>query len=182
MVRKIKRRRPSGGGDGPIDHDAIAKGTIPWSLDELQAVLDRVDELYRTPHDDWDRRPQRFTLVQEDGSREAYRMNPDKPMNQIMGFIVGRCREQHLSTTASMAHGIRFMEILEFIRDHQDRLDAADLLLRDQGGDLQAAPELLEVLATSRFTRPKDDGYYTFDPDDVIIEAGRRKRRGEEKA
>jgi len=84
-----------------------------------------------------------------------------------------------------MAHGMRLFAIMDFLRDHHDRLYESGLLLpRDTEADV-ISEHLIEVLATFPFTKPTGEKsvqgkpHLGFDPDDVIIEAGRRQKRDE---
>lgn len=184
MVRKIRRRRDRSDGSGsPINHEAVRRGTIPWTYDDLGAALEFATMLRSTPHDDWDRSPRRFGIQNDDGSVDMFQFNTDKPLNQLMGFVADRCREQDLDRTASLSHGMRMFEVLDFLQKHEARLLEAELMIEGEAeGESQLSSHLIEVLATMPYTRPtgKDSTggqQYTFDPDDVIIEAGRRHFR-----
>jgi hypothetical protein len=134
-----------------IDHDAIRRGAIPWSADELALVLDK--------------------------SRGA---------EQALHVAAARSRELGHDSQTAMAHGMRLFAIMDFLRDHHDRLYEIGLLLPSDVGQDVISGHLIDVLATFPFTRETAETvtggrpHLGFDPDDVIIEAGRRQKAEDE--
>lgn len=165
--RRRKSQRP--------DLEAIQAGTIPWSDAELTAAVLEHHRLCTTPHDDWDRRPQGFILVEDDGTQTGYRFNPDMIGNQINMFIRDRCREVGYDQTTTMSHMWRFMEVQYFVGENIDRLTADDLIRpdRDDPKEAHMSGHLFAVLAVAAYNGTKvhpvsGDKEKTFDYDEIV--------------
>ncbi len=129
-----------------VDTEAIQTGAIPWSENELVEAMDHFEWLSTTPHDDWDRKPERISIEFGDGRVETLRFNPDMVDNQMASFIRDRCRARGYDRTTTMSHMWRFMEIRSFVAQKYERL-VADGLIRPEPNQERAAYFATELFA-----------------------------------
>jgi hypothetical protein len=160
--------------------DPMLTGEIPWSADELGAVLDHAVELHHTPHDDWNRREKGVNLLNDDGSVDRLRFNPDMIENQMMDYLISRLRKQGVSQPVMMSHGWRFMETMAFLNEHSKRLRQEALIVDDpnDADALMISEGLIAALATARYDGvklqgPKREPVRTFHLERIIEEAKR---------
>jgi hypothetical protein len=168
-MAKKKKKQTSTPRKALLDADMMT-GEIPWSAEELGAVLQHAIALHHTPHDDWDRREKGINLLNDDGSVDRIRFNPDMFENQMMDFIIARLRKQGLSQDVMMSHGWRYMEATGFIAEHVKRLRQEELVI-DDPDDPEASMisgGLIAALATARYEGVKLQG-----PKRIIAEAKR---------
>ena len=168
--------------EGPIDREAIETGSIPWDKKELFEAIDHFHHLIAMPHDDWNRRREEVTIVDEGGHPvESIRMNPDHIDNQLIGFIRDRSRAAGHDRTTTMSHMWRFMEVQYFIREHFQQL-VDDSLIRHSEGDSEAveiSEHLLRELAIAPYEGAKAnpttrEAERTFDYKAVVLRAKAR--------
>jgi hypothetical protein len=156
------------------DWAAIRGGRIPWSASEYHEVLEEAHRLMQTPRDDWDRRPQTFTIYDEEtGEEQAFEVDVDNVAFQIDNLILKRYADEPQDVVLS--HVYRFRMIFRFIEDNLERL-VAEGLLKDEPEAMQVAEALIEVLATSRYEATKTEGdeeVSVFDCDQVVADAKR---------
>ncbi|KPK69394.1 hypothetical protein AMJ82_05625 [candidate division TA06 bacterium SM23_40] len=165
------------------DWRAIRGGLIPWSASEYHEVLEEAHRLMQTPHDDWDRRPQRFTIYDEDtGEEQALEVDVDNVAFQIDNLILKRYADQPQDVVLS--HVYRFRMIFRFIEDNLERL-VVEGLIKDEPEAMQVAEGLIEVLATARYEATRiegDEEVSVFDCDQVVDGAKRLQGDMEEES
>ncbi len=156
------------------DWKSIRGGSIPWSASEYHAVLEEVFRLIETPHDDWDRRPQKFTIYDEEtGEEGSFDVNVDDIAFQIRNLMLKRYAAEPQDVVLS--HVYRFRMIFRFIKDNFERL-GAEGLIEDVPEGMQATDALIKVLTTARYEATViegDEEIPAFDCDQVVEEAKR---------
>ncbi len=154
------------------DWKSIRGGLMPWSASEYHEVLEEVHRLMETPHDDWDRRPQKFTIYDEEtGEEAAFEVNVDDIAFQIDNLMLKRYAAEPQDVVLS--HVYRLRMIFGFIEGNLERL-GAEGLIEDEPEGMQATDALIEVLTTARYqatTMEGDEEIPAFDCDQVVEEA-----------
>jgi hypothetical protein len=137
-------------------------------------MLEQAQRLMQTPRDDWDRRPQKFTVYDEEtGEEQALEVDVDNIAFQIDNLILKRYAAEPQDVVLS--HVYRFRMIFRFIEDNLERL-VAEGLIRDEPDAMQVADALIEVVTTARYEATAmegDEPVNVFDCGQVVEEAKR---------
>jgi hypothetical protein len=107
---------------------------IPWSAEEYVALKGEFMEIMDRPRDDWDRRPARFLLQDEEGAEAVYTLNPDKPEVQFARLVTARYRSA--GRGVAMAHFERFDKIEQFVGTHEEELRSVKLIFDGEKGPM----------------------------------------------
>ncbi len=133
-------------------------------------MLEQAQRLMQTPRDDWDRRPQKFTVYDEEtGEEQALEVNVDNIAFQIDNLMLKRYAAEPQDVVLS--HVYRFRMIFRFIEDNLEWL-VAEGLIRDEPDAMQVADALIEVLTTARYEATTMEG------DEVVHVIRLRSGRG----
>jgi hypothetical protein len=124
----------------------MRSGELPWDLDGYDEAMTYIEELLKTPKDDWPTKPMNpIHLRENDGSTSVIRINPHHPINQIMKYL-----ESKYDYPTATSHWARFMNMNSFFARHRERLLREDLIHVEDGG-VAIHPDLLDALMTQRY-------------------------------
>ena len=164
MKKRKKRQEP----DSPFLQPGFKRGTIPWSLEEMQQHFDAIQKLARTPKDDWPLKEDAGRIVLVDIGQEIH-------LNQFT-MLYQQTREllDRYPSPTNMYHYGRIMRIEKFFQEEGQRLIDEGWMFQE-GGSFQVNRRLLRVLATAAYSKhavePDGMDWYVFDYEVVIAAA-----------
>jgi len=162
----MKKKRKQQG--SPLLQPGFTRGTVPWSLEELEQYFARMQNLADTPKDDWPlkKNPGQITLAD---TGDVIRFNQFHPMYHEVNDLLDR----YPSPTGTFHYG-RIMRIQKFLQEEWPRLLEEGWILQGDGG-LMVDRRLLRVLATGTYskhvTEPDGMKWFVFDYGDVTAAA-----------
>ena len=159
-----------------MDHDAITRGTVPWSADEYLEVMQWYDDLHAKPKDDWDLTEKTLRISHGRG-REPIEIafNAFHPMNQFGGYMVKRYGEKMPN------HMERIRQIEKFLEEHQNELRRAGHTRQGDDGKDEIRTPVLQALCELPYSQRRKAGRkvrYRFDFAEVMQRAGQIEKEG----
>lgn len=100
--------------------EKFSKGTVPWSAEECRDAIIWFHKMMNSPKDDWNLN--RYRLAMRDPETEdvqELRLQMTHPMNQIGMYFAEKYKGDR---TLVSCHTSRFMQILDFLGDHNSDL------------------------------------------------------------
>lgn len=174
VVSKKKRRKKSrsvaGGGEGdfsPFLDDGYTKGTVPWSFEEMVSCLAKLEELKKTPIDDWPLEPESPSFVMEE-TGEQFSINQG-----TLAYQAFRELQARYPGPTGCYHSGRLIRFEKFMQEEKKRLCDEGWAIEDSDG-FKVDPRIVRALAKLTYTKLVEvEGvkWWMFKYEDVVAAA-----------